>query len=502
MNKALNKFEILWIVFLFTSSVFFGTLYSIFNLDPHHWGFIAGTALDVINGKKLFTETYIQYGVGQPLFFNLISYFFSVNYSSIGIITSIVYALELVLIFVCSRKVSNSIIAVIISATSLALHTYSIYPWPDYYSGFFIILSCYFILDSQTLIHAVLAGLCLFAAFLFRNTYLISFLFAVFAYCTIAFINKEVRHSYIFKIIFVFIALIVTYLLFLTLQGNLTLWYSQGIGASTEHYGIDIKSILNLLHNAFWPAKIYLPNNLITTSFSTLFYTGMIVVFFSIFKKFNNPIQLFISILGLVGIAQSLKWYQTFRIQNSCVSLYVVFAYFSWITLQKLRPLSRTKILPVLIIIYLFLIYSKFPNATAIYPLFNKPISSYAEIGIPFFKNHRFQRESALYYESLTKLICDGKKGIINRTMDSTLPYLCPDQNNALILPFYYEPFLKNSNIKLNSNMIMISDVPLSPSERSITTLIGELKGPPLVMFGYRGDVKVFKIKIDQKLNE
>ncbi len=37
-------------------SVSLGTVYSVHNTDPHHWGVILSAALDFIGGKSLFTE--------------------------------------------------------------------------------------------------------------------------------------------------------------------------------------------------------------------------------------------------------------------------------------------------------------------------------------------------------------------------------------------------------------------------------------------------------------
>jgi len=90
---------------IFTSLIIFlSNFFSIYNSDLHHWGFIASHALDYINGGKLFKEIFVQYGVGQLVFFKFINYFYEINFTSTGIITSIVYSLNLIIIYFIIKR--------------------------------------------------------------------------------------------------------------------------------------------------------------------------------------------------------------------------------------------------------------------------------------------------------------------------------------------------------------------------------------------------------------
>ena len=77
--------------FLFFSFLFFfiynlTIIYSEYYSDLHHWGFIASTSLDYINGRLLFKEVLVHYGAGQLIFFDFISLFlFPIFFSGGGL---------------------------------------------------------------------------------------------------------------------------------------------------------------------------------------------------------------------------------------------------------------------------------------------------------------------------------------------------------------------------------------------------------------------------------
>jgi len=74
-----NIFTVLILLIVLWYSLYLGFTYTKYQSDPWHWGTIAGTALDYINDYKLFKETIIVYGPGQPIFFKFINYFYNIN---------------------------------------------------------------------------------------------------------------------------------------------------------------------------------------------------------------------------------------------------------------------------------------------------------------------------------------------------------------------------------------------------------------------------------------
>lgn len=86
----------LFIAAIFISILYFGINYSIYNHDFHHWGYILSNYFDYNYGLLPFSEIYLQYGVGQIIFFKLCSLVVDINIFSIGAITSLVYAVNIV----------------------------------------------------------------------------------------------------------------------------------------------------------------------------------------------------------------------------------------------------------------------------------------------------------------------------------------------------------------------------------------------------------------------
>ena len=486
--------KIFSLVFI-TIAIGLGSLYSIYNIDTHHWGFILGTATDFIQGKKLFTETYVQYGAGQPIFFMLMSYFFPITLTSIGIMTSSIYALTLLVLFYSILKISNQLIALIIMTFIFILHPYAIYPWPDYFAGFFLALSCLMLTgkkDSNEYGVACISGLLLFISFIFRNTYLISIGASAFAYCALSLIFPRVREKRIFISISTFALCLIGYILFLNQRGDFHLWFNETINAGTSMYGVGISHVIARLKEA------YFPSGTINVLFSIFYFFGTYVLLSLFFKRKSfNGITLFFALIGLAGIVQVLLIYEMFRIQNACSPLYLVGAAVLYDLFPKPENFwSQKKLLYPLIWFFIFFML-RFPHATSMFPFLDGRYS-YTESTIPVFKWHRFRVEVNEYYDELSKLICDGKSKIENHTMDSIIPYLCPDQKNALAIPFYYPEMLKivNPEVVLTTDEFVVADVGTVIQAKPETKLveIGQVNRPDEVRFMNKGLVKVYRI--------
>ena len=171
--KAARLLRNLYLAILVGTVATLGAVYAIHNTDPHHWGFVLGTTLDFIYGRELFTQVYVQYGVGIPLLFKAINFVWPITYTNIGFLTSAVYAATLGVIFLSIEKLSSTKYAVALTVIAFLFHPYAVFPWPDYYAGFFLALACYVLLPvstTPTIRRDVLAGTLLFLAFFFRNT--------------------------------------------------------------------------------------------------------------------------------------------------------------------------------------------------------------------------------------------------------------------------------------------------------------------------------------------
>ena len=88
-------------------SIYLGFKHSIYNQDYHHSFFILSMFIDFDNDFKLFKDIFLQYGPGQIIFLKFANYFIDINVVSISQITNIVYSVNLLLLFLIFKKVSN-----------------------------------------------------------------------------------------------------------------------------------------------------------------------------------------------------------------------------------------------------------------------------------------------------------------------------------------------------------------------------------------------------------
>lgn len=497
----------IYLVCIVAISSALGIAYSIYNTDPHHWGFIAGTALDFIKGRKLFSEVFVQYGAGEPLLFKIINGLLPINYTRVGIITSMAYAINLFVIYLSLNKISTPIIALLVTTIAFLLHPYAIYPWPDYYAGFCVTLACYFMLgnrDKEGRIQYIISGILFFAAFIFRNTYLVNILLAMASYVVLSVLFKRSKNNKLIITCSVFSVLTIGYFIFLFLQGNLHFWYVQGIGASSEVYGSNLTSALILIQS------ILLPTDFVRTLFSVLFILNAYTVFVILmgnklyqtsYEHSLNENVIFLGLLGAAGFVQCLQIYEIFRLQNACSSLYLVVAYFLTNHLDHKNgvrlPVYNSYFAIGLVVIALI---TFFPNASSLFPVMEGSSRSYRESNIPFYKGHKFRPPAQVYYRELSNYICKEGKQIVNLTPDSTIPYLCAEHKNALYLPFYSDQLLRNIDIQqadrirssnFNNDEVIVT---MAPPPLPNLNWIGKVDRPASIRFFGAAEVHIYQV--------
>jgi hypothetical protein len=502
--------EILGLSFIFLISATLGILYSVYNTDPHHWGFIAGTVLDYIHGKQFFTDIYVQYGIGEPILFKFLNLIVPINYTSIGIFTSFAYALNLLIIYLSIKKLCNTTIALLLTFIIFQLHPYAIYPWPDYWAGLSLSLACFFLIhekEEKASGWYAISGVLLFIAFLFRNTYLMSISAAGLSYLIFCVFNKNIRNKNIFITLVSFWGLFLIYLFWLSSNHTLQAWYEQSLGAGTTQYGVGVDNVLLLLKRVFLPAKFWLPNNQVTTTISALFYLSFYTLYLLLFKVRDKGIYVFLILLGLAGIVQATLGYELFRIQNACSPLYLGFAIFLGLKLPNALELLKRNKIKLILGIYLLLLVIKFPYSSSLFPLYEGTRANYNESKIPFYRWHRFQSNMQKYYDDLALLICDAKSRIVNRTPDSSIPYLCPNQENAFALPFYNESMLIRINAQkfaqmsrgeFNANDIIVveastKDIQLPLNSKVKLIEVGKVIRPKIQFYG-NNTITVYRV--------
>jgi len=309
--------------------------------------------------------------------------------------------------------------------------------------------------------HIVIA-LLLFAAFLFRNTYVVNILAAGFCFAVLGVVRRRFFHAGAMLSIAVFAGTVLAYLVFLHFQGNLSLWYGQNFGAATDSYKVGTGSVWRALGN------ILVPNSLANLVFSLMLFICAYSILRLLFVKASDTssdspkepsdgLMVFLSLLGAAGFAQVLMIYEVFRLQNACVPLFVASAY--W--LSRLLPQSEAQASRLradwLLVVVAAMLAVGFPSLlsgkrfSTWFPIIESPgsetWSQYSPVPeSPALKGHRFLPPVKSYYAGLSGALCARQAPIVNLTPDAVIPYLCGESRNALAVPMFSAQMLSRTD--------------------------------------------------------
>ena len=501
-------------------SFFLGYNYSIYNNDFHHWSYILSSYFDYKNNLKLFKEIFLQYGPGQIIFFYLLDYFTKINLVSIGIISSVIYSINLFLLYKILSIISSKKISLIIILLLFIIHPFSIYPWPDYFSGFCINLFVYFFLkEKQTKSFIIIGAFFLFLAVFFRSTYLFSIISAIIIYLIFSLYKKK-KILFTKNIIF-FLIILFSYFIILLNYNNLTNWYSQSIGVIANYsYGSDSPYMNKIID--YWGSNIWLILKFIKMGFrwffsifnifkinNIIFTIFFLINFIFILKKIKYNIFffeqkiIFISLLGLCGFIQSFMIYEVFRNINASAGIFICGAYV--INNNNIKEFFKKNILlglflKLFTIIIIIKLAIGFPNNSTFLKYEDYKKQEYTKLNISFFSDRKMININTFeYYKNLEEVLCKKSSKIVNLTGDFALSYLCvnnikntisPAMQMMIMNPKEYERiFIKK---ELLHNEILISNEKMDYKN---LILIYEIKNPHDPMPWYGANKYIYKLK-------
>ena len=358
------------------TSFYYGKEYTLYHTDFIHWNYQLDTILGYINGKELYKGIFLQYGEGIVATLNIFNYFYKIDIYSLGIITSVIFALRFFFIYKISLLLTDSKPLSIIGTLLIFLSmSYTQSVWPDFYAGFFLLLFFYFFISNYKKENIIIKFLTVFLFFLtiyFRNTYILNFIGASTIYLLLNTFFFKYKNNYINHIILSTIFLTTIYFFILYINNNLQLWFLQGFGFSDHYFGIGDNSIFERIHNYIYyitrfAYHLLAPSDLPNLIFSVCVFLNIIYLFLNntLIKENNKetPLVVFISLYGLFGIVQTLSHYEIFRYMNASISIYLVAFYF----IVKFKFVSENKkfyFMLFSLFIYSFNIAETFPKSS------------------------------------------------------------------------------------------------------------------------------------------
>jgi len=126
------------LIVLFACVIAMSALNGALRTDSHHWGLMLSNALDLSEGRIPYQDFLIQYGYFTTLVQSLWGSLFGFGFLSFGILTAMVYCGLLYQAYAVIRHLSAPWVAALFLAVAFVLHPFPIYPWSDYYAGFFL----------------------------------------------------------------------------------------------------------------------------------------------------------------------------------------------------------------------------------------------------------------------------------------------------------------------------------------------------------------------------
>ena len=359
------KFD-LFLFLILGLSIIGGIWHSQFINDGYHWGYIFSNSLDLVYGKKPYSEIFLEYGFLQHIINFVIIKIFGQKIFIIQIFTVLTYAFSLyflnriILLITNDKKISFYSILIV-----FLLYPWPTAPWPNFLAFFFINTFIYFYLKDNIL-NSYLAGISIFLAYI---SYTTLFNFILFFYVLSVFslflnnfykiksnlkFNKNILIIYSILLIFFFLYLISDNLFYewvnyqkIPFLVKSTFEYSFFDLFFDYAYFLFLNPIFKFVHEPQW--LIY----------STLFLFNLISIFFLFFKLYKKKIDKFetkllsifllIFLMNFFGQSKNLIYFAT-SVSLSIVSLSYFF--------NEIKSIENKYIIKSLLT--LFIIYSLF----------------------------------------------------------------------------------------------------------------------------------------------
>ena len=444
------------------ASIGFSIIESRVNTDAHHWGLMYANAADLNRGLIPYKEIFIQYGYLTTLIQSLSLNIFGNTVVSVGIITGVFYSANIYLSYCLWRKILNKWSSALSSLLMFLVHGYITFPWSNYFSYTFLLISLLFLTAlPQKRYQYLLAGVFLALSFLARQS--VFSLAPIYLYFLLIYIASEedkrklhIRNIGIFHV--GLLGVVGAFLLYIFRESAFEDWINQSFVIGEYYRSIGIlttRAVLNFSKLVI----LSFPNRDERILLYSLVFFNALVIFSRIgflvgtkkIKEFkeqvrdlDNTLFLFSSVT-LFGYLQSLHAYEIFRLQSSS-SLGFGLLIFSLCKLsKKFEQWQRIALIVpfVSLFVYLFQTLLFHPTSSVRFP-WNSDLLVTHELkqpeNIEILRNKIYDEKTRIYYQILAETISsyDCKlEYLVNFTQNSYVPLLSKSFERVQRSPFY-----------------------------------------------------------------
>ncbi len=441
------------------TSIGFSIIESRVNTDAHHWGLMYANAADLNRGLIPYKEIFIQYGYLTTLIQSLSLNIFGNTVVSVGIITGVFYSANIYLSYCLWRKILNKWPSALSSVLMFLVHGYIIYPWSNYFSYTFFLISLLFLTAlPQKRYQYLLAGVFFALSFLARQS--IFPLAPIYLYFLLIYIASEEdkRKLHIINIGMFhvgMVGIVGTFLLYIFRESAFEDWINQSFVIKEFYKGfLTPKVLLNFLRSITLPftsdgrlslySLVFFNALVIFSRIGFLVGSKKIKEFKEQVRDLDNALFLFSSVT-LFGYLQSLHIYEIFRLQSSS-SLGFGLLIFSLCKLSKrFEQWQRIALVVPFVSLFLYLFQTLlFHQTSSVYNPWNSALLVTHELkqpeNIEMLRNKMYDEKTRIYYQTLAKTISsyDCKlEYLVNFTKNSYVPLLSKSFERVQRSPFY-----------------------------------------------------------------
>ncbi len=226
---------------IFLVSALFVFAFSCIHFETHHTGLVYRTALDVLNGKILFRDTFTKYGALTALLHALGLLLFGRRVLSILFVSALFYAASFSLFYLLCRRYLSRPLSLTLCVISLFLAPFYFWdftPWASVFSLFFLLFTTYVLLSAverdAAHLHAW-GGLCTALTFWCRQPVGIMALLACLLYYVLCLCQGKERPRHLLAYTLGVAVGLATFLLPLTFLGALDDFYHQSIEGMVQN---------------------------------------------------------------------------------------------------------------------------------------------------------------------------------------------------------------------------------------------------------------------------
>jgi hypothetical protein len=454
----------------FLVSGFFSTI----GTDPHHDGILIKPAVDLLEGKMLFKDSFTQYGALITILQTLALKLFGKYLLIIKLETAFFYGLTSVLLyFIWSRFMSKklSFLSSIILLFLAPYYIFTFLPWSSVYALFFQCLTLYFLIknyEKRKKRWLFFAGVATALTFWSKqNIGAFVLLSSIFSIISIKILAKKDLKSFVSDLTTYFIGgIFMSTLFFLWIIPNraFTDWWKQTIVLAGGFIEAKAKKNTSLISHLF-PAYVY-PSYIGFISIWAVMPILTIIAFLKGFsrKKPNNPL-IFISLSSLFSW---LQYYPVTDIRHVFWAATPMVGITIYLLYELSKSVSQKRIV-IKFLLFIFLIWAFF------YPDIRYRISNgYKKITNHYYSlkepkilvGMKLSKDEATFYSQTYTSIINYKKthGDVNFiTISPNALYLTFAQSNNFhpfyasfgntIYPDYY--IIRNNYISEHKPIIM-----------------------------------------------